>query len=241
MACILHILTLVLFICICSPLSESIHFNFPAVFNFGDSNSDTGELIASGIESINPPYGQSYFHKPSGRYCDGRLIIDFLSNFFLSHQVICLFFLFFISTLFSLSVFPLSSVFKDTVSWFIFYTNCCSGCNGQAISKRLSGFSWLAKFPKRVQFCSCRVHYTSSNTNICQPILIWAPGGSVSQIQSSGSRIAISKYVHGSSYLSFNLRKFIDEIIFLILFQLRNLKSTSQQKIILVRRFTCLI
>lgn len=103
-ACILHILTLALFIC--SPLSESIHFNFPVVFNFGDSNSDTGELIASGIESINPPYGQSYFHKPSGRYCDGRLIIDFLSNFFLSHQVFCLFILLFISTLFSLSVFP---------------------------------------------------------------------------------------------------------------------------------------
>jgi hypothetical protein len=124
MACILHILTLVLFIC--SPLSESIHFNFPVVFNFGDSNSDTGELIASGIESINPPYGQSYFHKPSGRYCDGRLIIDFLSNFFLSHQVFCLFFLLFISTLFSLCI-PLFPLFSriycliDSFSMFLIF------------------------------------------------------------------------------------------------------------------------
>ncbi|XP_062178229.1 GDSL esterase/lipase At1g54790 isoform X2 [Alnus glutinosa] len=77
-SCVLHILTLMLSICL--PLSESIHFNIPAVFNFGDSNSDTGELIAAGIESINHPYGQSYFHRPSGRYCDGRLIIDFLMD-----------------------------------------------------------------------------------------------------------------------------------------------------------------
>ena len=76
--CILHIPTI---ISIFLPHAKSIHFNFPAVFNFGDSNSDTGELIASGIESLVPPNGQSYFQKPSGRYCDGRLIIDFLCNF----------------------------------------------------------------------------------------------------------------------------------------------------------------
>ncbi|KAK2640552.1 hypothetical protein Ddye_028347 [Dipteronia dyeriana] len=62
------------------PLTNSIDFNFPAVFNFGDSNSDTGALIASGIESINPPYGETYFKNPSGRYCDGRIIIDFLMD-----------------------------------------------------------------------------------------------------------------------------------------------------------------
>ncbi|KAK4744708.1 hypothetical protein SAY87_011020 [Trapa incisa] len=65
---------------VCSITAASIEFNFPAVFNFGDSNSDTGNLIASGIESLNPPNGQSYFSVPSGRYCDGRLIIDFLMD-----------------------------------------------------------------------------------------------------------------------------------------------------------------
>ncbi|XP_018841763.2 GDSL esterase/lipase At1g54790 isoform X3 [Juglans regia] len=76
--CILHVLSLIMFICL--PLSKCIHFNFPVVFNFGDSNSDTGELIASGIESLVPPNGESYFQTPSGRYCDGRLIIDFLMD-----------------------------------------------------------------------------------------------------------------------------------------------------------------
>lgn len=75
---ILHILTLV---SIFLPLAKSVDSNFPAIFNFGDSNSDTGELVATGIETLLPPNGQSYFKKPSGRYCDGRLIIDFLGNF----------------------------------------------------------------------------------------------------------------------------------------------------------------
>ncbi|KAF4389936.1 hypothetical protein G4B88_003419 [Cannabis sativa] len=68
----LFILTLVH---LCFPLAKSVEFNFPAVFNFGDSNSDTGGLVSSGIETINPPYGQNYFKIPSGRYSDGRLII----------------------------------------------------------------------------------------------------------------------------------------------------------------------
>ncbi|GAA0157241.1 hypothetical protein LIER_14551 [Lithospermum erythrorhizon] len=61
-------------------LSNSIDFNYPAVFNFGDSNSDTGGRIAAGLESLYPPNGQTYFQKPSGRFCDGRLIVDFLMN-----------------------------------------------------------------------------------------------------------------------------------------------------------------
>ena len=62
------------------PLTDSIDFNYPAVFNFGDSNSDTGGLVAGLADHLDPPYGQIYFQKPSGRFCDGRLIIDFLSN-----------------------------------------------------------------------------------------------------------------------------------------------------------------
>ncbi|KAJ8440117.1 hypothetical protein Cgig2_003442 [Carnegiea gigantea] len=75
----LHLLILA-FICI--PCAKCIDFNYPAVFNFGDSNSDTGDLAASGLEAIadTPPYGQTYFQKPNGRYCDGRLIVDFLMD-----------------------------------------------------------------------------------------------------------------------------------------------------------------
>ncbi|KAK9161381.1 hypothetical protein Syun_007722 [Stephania yunnanensis] len=60
--------------------AETIDFNYPAVFNFGDSNSDTGGLVAGVAESLDPPHGQIYFHKPSGRFCDGRLIIDYLMD-----------------------------------------------------------------------------------------------------------------------------------------------------------------
>ncbi|KAM0954256.1 putative alpha-L-fucosidase [Dioscorea sansibarensis] len=60
------------------PSSFSIEFNYPAVFSFGDSNSDTGVRIAAGLEELNPPYGETYFLRPSGRFSDGRLIIDFL-------------------------------------------------------------------------------------------------------------------------------------------------------------------
>lgn len=66
------------------PLANSINFHYPTVFNFGDSNSDTGGLAAGLGFRLPPPNGQIYFKTSSGRFCDGRLIIDFLSNF-LSH------------------------------------------------------------------------------------------------------------------------------------------------------------
>lgn len=66
------------------PLAGSfpISSNFPAVFNFGDSNSDTGELTSGLGFHLRPPNGQTYVFKPpsSGRFCNGRLIVDFLSN-----------------------------------------------------------------------------------------------------------------------------------------------------------------
>ncbi|KAJ4848633.1 hypothetical protein Tsubulata_036281, partial [Turnera subulata] len=75
--CIFQIITLTF---IFLSTAHSTIFNFPAAFNFGDSNSDTGNFIAAGLDRLNPPYGQIYFHQPSGRFCDGRLIIDFLSK-----------------------------------------------------------------------------------------------------------------------------------------------------------------
>ncbi|KAK6116558.1 hypothetical protein DH2020_049664 [Rehmannia glutinosa] len=48
-----------------------------AIFNFGDSNSDTGGLSAA-FGQAPPPNGDTYFHAPSGRFCDGRLLIDLI-------------------------------------------------------------------------------------------------------------------------------------------------------------------
>ncbi|KAK4274010.1 hypothetical protein QN277_017304 [Acacia crassicarpa] len=54
---------------------------FPAIFNFGDSNSDTGGIAAAFL-APQAPYGQTFFHKPSGRVSDGRLMIDFIAQNF---------------------------------------------------------------------------------------------------------------------------------------------------------------
>ncbi|KAM0922390.1 hypothetical protein ACQ4PT_006193 [Festuca glaucescens] len=52
---------------------------FPAVFNFGDSNSDTGGFWAA-FPAQPPPFGVTYFGKPAGRASDGRLVIDFIAQ-----------------------------------------------------------------------------------------------------------------------------------------------------------------
>ncbi|KAL5552783.1 hypothetical protein UlMin_040184 [Ulmus minor] len=58
-------------------VDESNGCQIPAIFNFGDSNSDTGGRSAAFMR-IPSPFGSSYFGQPSGRYSDGRLILDFM-------------------------------------------------------------------------------------------------------------------------------------------------------------------
>ncbi|KAM5583310.1 GDSL esterase/lipase [Rosa sericea] len=53
---------------------------FSAIFNFGDSISDTGEDHAAFPDHLPVPYGSTFFKKPAGRASDGRLIIDFLAE-----------------------------------------------------------------------------------------------------------------------------------------------------------------
>jgi hypothetical protein len=57
---------------------------YNAVFNFGDSLVDAGNLVTEGVPdylaTARPPYGQSYFGYPTGRCSDGRLVIDFIGN-----------------------------------------------------------------------------------------------------------------------------------------------------------------
>ncbi|KAL3683308.1 hypothetical protein R1sor_001330 [Riccia sorocarpa] len=56
---------------------------FPAIFNFGDSQSDTGGIHAA-FPSFTPaeysPYGNTYFQQPQFRYSDGRLLIDLITT-----------------------------------------------------------------------------------------------------------------------------------------------------------------
>lgn len=60
-------------------LTTASSCDFPAIFNFGDSNSDTGGLSAA-FGQAPSPNGETYFHHPAGRYSDGRLIIDFIAE-----------------------------------------------------------------------------------------------------------------------------------------------------------------
>ncbi|KAE7999407.1 hypothetical protein FH972_003840 [Carpinus fangiana] len=53
--------------------------DFEAIFNFGDSNSDTGGFWAA-FPAQSGPFGMTYFKRPTGRASDGRLIIDFLAE-----------------------------------------------------------------------------------------------------------------------------------------------------------------
>ncbi|KAI4366870.1 hypothetical protein MLD38_022680 [Melastoma candidum] len=53
--------------------------DFPALYNFGDSNSDTGGISAA-FSPISTPYGTRFFGKPAGRDADGRLIVDFIAE-----------------------------------------------------------------------------------------------------------------------------------------------------------------
>jgi len=58
--------------------------NYSAIFNFGDSITDTGNLCTNGrpsqITFTQPPYGETYFGTPTCRCSDGRVIVDFLST-----------------------------------------------------------------------------------------------------------------------------------------------------------------
>lgn len=56
-----------------------------AIFNFGDSNSDTGAFYSAFLSQPSP-YGMTYFKRPTGRATDGRLYVDFLGEFQLFHN-----------------------------------------------------------------------------------------------------------------------------------------------------------
>uniref|UniRef100_A0A5B6YRE7 GDSL esterase/lipase n=1 Tax=Davidia involucrata TaxID=16924 RepID=A0A5B6YRE7_DAVIN len=70
-----------LVVCIFLSLSHTVLSqckNAPVIFNFGDSNSDTGGLVAGLGFTVNSPNGRTFFHRSTGRLSDGRLVIDFL-------------------------------------------------------------------------------------------------------------------------------------------------------------------
>ncbi|CAN6566080.1 unnamed protein product [Malus baccata var. baccata] len=78
--CVLHKI-LIVWMTVVATLSWLCHSKceFEAIFNFGDSNSDTGGFWAA-FPAQSGPYGMTYFKRPVGRATDGRLIVDFLAQ-----------------------------------------------------------------------------------------------------------------------------------------------------------------
>ncbi|KAA8515153.1 hypothetical protein F0562_018332 [Nyssa sinensis] len=59
---------------------------YTSVFSFGDSLADTGNLLhfsqSGQLPHFGlPPYGETYFHHPTGRCSNGRLITDFIAHY----------------------------------------------------------------------------------------------------------------------------------------------------------------
>ncbi|KAJ4752349.1 GDSL esterase/lipase [Rhynchospora pubera] len=76
----LHIYTLSLLLILTKPGDCC----FTHIFCFGDSISDTGNYLKSIGDRYHPvgslPYGETYFGRPTGRYSDGRIILDFIAQ-----------------------------------------------------------------------------------------------------------------------------------------------------------------
>lgn len=55
----------------------------PAIFTFGDSIFDAGNNHYNKnctAQADFPPYGSSFFHRPTGRFTNGRTVADFICN-----------------------------------------------------------------------------------------------------------------------------------------------------------------
>ncbi|KAL0363442.1 UNVERIFIED_CONTAM: GDSL esterase/lipase [Sesamum calycinum] len=58
---------------------------FDSIISFGDSLADTGNFFLLSPPNnpplcARPPYGRTFFNRPTGRSCDGRLVIDFIAE-----------------------------------------------------------------------------------------------------------------------------------------------------------------
>ncbi|URE24766.1 lipid catabolic process [Musa troglodytarum] len=57
--------------------------SYPAIFGFGNSLTDTGNLVffsGGTVAASRLPYGETFFGHPSGRFSDGRLVIDYIAQ-----------------------------------------------------------------------------------------------------------------------------------------------------------------
>ncbi|KAJ0049405.1 hypothetical protein Pint_15621 [Pistacia integerrima] len=84
--CSAFIITIFIFFSVSTAIPKALNPRpFKKIYAFGDSFTDTGNTrTATGPTGFahvsNPPYGITYFHRPTNRYSDGRLVIDFVAE-----------------------------------------------------------------------------------------------------------------------------------------------------------------
>ncbi|XP_070055793.1 GDSL esterase/lipase At5g03980-like [Nicotiana tomentosiformis] len=70
-----------------SPSAAQTKCNIRSVYQLGDSLADAGNVIRTPGASIifranQAPYGETFFRRPTGRFSNGRIIIDYISSAF---------------------------------------------------------------------------------------------------------------------------------------------------------------
>ena len=66
---------------------------YTRVFSFGDSLADTGNYRFFYRNDSDPvlrlPYGETFFHRATGRFTDGCIVLDFIGTYAISHNAPC--------------------------------------------------------------------------------------------------------------------------------------------------------
>ncbi|XP_043725339.1 GDSL esterase/lipase At3g48460 isoform X1 [Telopea speciosissima] len=82
---VLTLITTIITFFFCFSSSTTATQTFSRIYAFGDSYTDTGNTKSSTGPTMfqhvsNLPYGTTFFNKPTNRYSDGRLVIDFVAE-----------------------------------------------------------------------------------------------------------------------------------------------------------------
>ncbi|CAK9186763.1 unnamed protein product [Ilex paraguariensis] len=82
---IFNLVPIVLSLLLLSCEAQETIYPFEYIFQLGDSLSDTGNLIrqcthGETVAAAHLPYGESFHGRPTGRWSNGLLIIDFIGK-----------------------------------------------------------------------------------------------------------------------------------------------------------------